>query len=796
MKTSRTLVAVAVATVFGTQPLQAETAGAEQDTLGVEFLEEIKVVARKQVESAQDVPLAISAVTAEQIEATGVRDVNDLTAIVPSLVVTTNSNPFTTSYRIRRIGNEGNIPDFEPDSGLFIDGAYRSRSGTGIGDLADIEQIELLRGPQSTLYGRTVTAGAIGVRTALPTQDFGAKAELSAGNDSLYGVRGFVTGGLTDSLAGRLSVTGTQRDTADTNLTGADSNDLGQYSVRGQLLFTPSDAWQIRLITSGTQRDFTPPLADIFYGPAVMALVNTVAMNPAALGAADGPGLTDGIINAGAQPILDNDPTNRRVQALSPLTFEQKAYDGIASIEYSGDKYTLTSITSYDSYDIVQRWQDAGQTGLDLVNYRDTQKGDTLSQELRINSDVGDLRWLAGLFYYNNHFVRGDKDKREFVLGQAIDELGLATGLASATLPDAPIFGLPGDTGDFFEISNTQNYGIFGQSSWDATDRLALTLGLRYTYEDKDVSLANSSFTTAPGTLAALSLPARSLTPAAASFSQDNNWDAATGTVNAVYRVNELSMVYGTVATGFKAGGFNGGFGNTPLAKRPFKSEEVISYELGSKAQFGNRIRLNTAAFLTDYDDFQSASFIGLQFLVNNAEKVRVKGLEADLTAVLTNDIAADVSATYAHAKYEKYTQGSCFTGRTPDDPVTGGCDLSGATLPFAPKLTATLGVQWEHKFDFGRLSSRIDGSFAGNQNVTSELDPIRGKQERYALLNARLGFARENWELSAWVRNLTDKTYVVQTAQSNIFSALQDGTNQTYLGAERTFGVMIQAKY
>ena len=790
MKTSQTLLALAIATILGSQPVRAQTKPAEQTIPGE--LEEIQVIARKQTESIQDVPIAISAITAAQVESAGIRDVGDLTVLVPSLVVTTNSNPFNTSYRIRRIGNEGNIPDFEPDTGLFIDGAYRSRSGTGLGDLADIEQIEVLRGPQSTLYGRNVTAGAISVRTAMPSQTFGVLGEVTGGNDGLMGLRGYVTGGLTDSLAARVSLTGSKRDTTDKNLIGKDSNDLDQYSVRGQLLFTPNDAWQVRLIASHTERDFKPALADMFYGPRVTRLVNTVTANPAALHI----GLTDGVINADAQPILDNDPDNRRVQALAPLKFEQKASDVIASIEYHADNYTLTSISSYDTYDVTQRWNDAGQTGLDLVNYRDFQNGDTFSQELRINSKIGDsVTWLAGVFYYDNNFQRGDKDHHEFVLGQAIDEAGVVAALGAGR-PPVPALGLPGDTGDFYEIADSHSYGAFGQSTWDATDRLSLTLGLRYTYEDKDVSLKNTPFTTAPGPLAAVSLPVSTLTPAGASFALDDHWDAVTGTANAVYHFTDATMGYATVATGFKGGGYNGGFGNTPIAKRPFKSEDVVSYEIGAKTEIANRVRLNAAAFWSDYTDFQSASFIGLQFLVNNAERVRVKGVEADMTARVSSDFTVDVSATYAQATYEKYTLGSCYTGRVPDDPVTGGCDLSGDTLPFAPKLTATAGVQWEHEFNFGRLFSRLDGSWVGDHNVTSELDPNHGEQDGYGLLNARLGWGQGTWEVAGWVRNLTDKTYIVQTAQSNLFANLQDGTYQSYLGAERTYGITIRAKY
>jgi iron complex outermembrane recepter protein len=788
MKTSQKLLTLAIATA-GLQSVHAQTTEI--------VLEEVQVTARKQSEALQDVPVAVAAVSAEQVRAAGIRDVGDLTILVPSLVVTSNSNPFNTSYRIRRIGNEGNIPDFEPDTGLFIDGAYRSRSGLGLGDLADIERIEVLRGPQSTLYGRNVTAGAISVMTAKPSQQFGIQGELTAGNDALTGFRGFVTGGLTDSLSARLSLTGTRRDPIADNLMGDDSDDLDQYSARAQFLFEPTDALSMRLIASHTDRDMKPLLADLHYGPGVTALVNAVVANPAALGAADGPALANGIINDGAQPILDNDPLNRRVQALAPLRFEQKSDDVIASIDYELGAVTLTSVTSYDTYETAQSWNDAGQTGLDLVNYRDFQTGDTLSQELRLSSDPGNtLSWLTGLYYYDNRFERGDPAQHEFVLGQAIDELGVAAGLASPTLPDVPVFGLPGDTGDFREISEGRSYGAFAQSTWEATERLALTLGLRYTLEEKEVSLVNTPFTTAPGPLAALSLPVRTLTPAGSSFALDDSWDAVTGTFSTVYHFTPDVMMYASAATGFKGGGYNGGFGNTPLAKRPFDSEDVTSYELGVKSDLGNRVRLNATAFLSDYQDFQSASFVGLQFLVNNAEKVRVQGLEAELTAKLSEGFRLDLSATYAEATYERYTQGSCYTGRTPDDPTTGACDLSGQTLPFAPKLTATAGLQWEHSFGAGSLFSRLDGNWVGEQNVTSELDPNHGLQDAYGIMNFRLGWSRDTWEISGWVRNLTDETYVTQTAQSNLFASLQDGTYQNYLGSPRAYGITVLARY
>lgn len=798
MRTTHKLLALTIAAF--TANVQQVWAGA-----GSPALEEVIVSARKQSELIQDVPVAVSAITADQMETAGIRDVGDLTTLVPSLVVTSNSNPFTSSYKIRRIGNEGNIPDFEPDTGLFIDGAFRSRSGLGLGDLVDIEHIEVLRGPQSTLYGKNVTAGVISVATAQPSQTFGAMGEATAGSDDLVSLRGYVNGGLTDTISGRLSLSGTQRSTIEKNLIGPDAQDMDQYAVRGQLLFDLTDDLSVRLIGAHSERDMKPQLADMFYGRSLTALTNATATNPAALRAI-GRGFVDGVINPNAAPILDNDPSNRKAQAFDALTFQQEADDFIATIEWRADRFTLNSITSYDTYDTVQDWKDAGQTGLDIIDYRDRQRGDTFSQEFRIDSTFGDaITWQAGAFYYSNDFRRGDKGRNEFTLGQAADEAGAAasTVLFTPASPafGLPILGLPGDIGNYYEDADSESIGLFGQSTWSATDDLAFTLGLRYTHESKDVSLTNSSSTGLQGRLPAavlgqLPILVNQLTSAGRSFSADDSWSAVTGSFNTEYHISPDVMVYGTIATGFKGGGFNGGFGNTPLEKRPFDEEHVINFEVGAKTDFGGRVRANVAAFHTEYEDYQSASFVGLQFLVNNAEQVNVDGIEADVTAKLTDDLTADVSATYAHAEYDEYTQGSCYTGRVSTDAVTGACDLSGEQLPFAPDLTATAGLTWEHQFGPGSMYSRFDAIWTGDQNVTTELDPSHGEQGGYALMNFRLGWRQDIWDVSAWVKNLSDKTYYIQKAQPGVFASLRDGTYQSYLGEPQSFGVTLRAKY
>ncbi len=764
-------------------------------------IERIQVVARKKLEWIQDVPLPVTAITHQRMKSFGIRDIADLPALIPSLKVTSNANPFTASFKIRRVGNEGNIPDFEPIVALFVDGAYRPRSGLGLGDLVDIERIEVLRGPQSTLYGKNVSAGVVSVITAKPTAESISFAELTTGSDDLIAFKGYGNGALNYDVNGRISVSATKQNSRDINLIGTDSNNLNQHSIRGQLLITPYNNLQVRVIAAYVNRDMLPAQAGMFYGERLVELTNQVVANPQSF-IDNGQGLIDGVINPSAQFILDNNPSNRIGQAFDTLSFKQRAHELITDIQFDADKFTVHSITSFDQYNFIQSWRDAAQLGLDVLNYRDRQAAKSYSQEFRLEHKIGaDIDAVSGLFYYQSDFRRGDHNHAEFTLGSAADEVGAALGYLLLPADNSnlglPILGLPGDTGNYHQVAKSYSSGIFSQASWQYSDAVSLTLGIRFIDETKQVSLENHSTTNMPEHLVSqLPVLVDRLTSPQRSFVGKDSWQALTGNFTAKYRLDVDTMYYATVASGFKGGGFNGGFGNTPAEKRPFEPERVLNYELGIKSNVLNDSSLNVSAFQTEYSNYQAASFIGLQWLVNNAEQVNIRGVEAEFHAPINGNFTADIAASYVIAKYARYTQGSCYTNRLPTDEVTGGCDLSDDTLPYAPRLNVSFAGRWQQDLSFASVYANLGIHWQSKQNVTGELDPKHGVEPSYAVTNVRLGLKRHNWEFALWSRNIANKTYNIHKSQSNLFASLRDGTYQSYLGEARAIGISLSAQF
>ena len=328
-------------------------------------LEEVVVTAQKRTESMQEVPVAVSAITGEDLANTGFRDVNDIAAQVPSLIVTTNISPINASFRTRRIGNEGNIPTFEPDTALIIDGAFRSRSGLGLGDLVGVKSVEVLKGPQSTLYGKNAGAGVVSVTTEAPQNEFKAMAEVNLGTQGYRQLRGDVNSPLTDKLSGRISFSDTQRDPLIDNLVAGDGDSLNGRAVRGQLLYDFSDDFSARLIVGAAQRNMRPMMADVHFSP-----------------------IQQTIIGLAGHTVVNNDPSDRTIESDDHSDFDQKSVDSVLTLEYRGDGYTLTSISGFEDYSADLRFGGAEEMPLHLVEFNDLQAGNSLSQELRLASDT------------------------------------------------------------------------------------------------------------------------------------------------------------------------------------------------------------------------------------------------------------------------------------------------------------------------------------------------------------------------------------------------------------------------
>ncbi|MEH6568834.1 MAG: TonB-dependent receptor [Halioglobus sp.] len=726
-------------------------------------LEEVVVTAQRRAQSLQDVPVAVSAMDGDFLRESGTTDLLNLQILVPSLTMEQNKGPGFATFRIRGVGNLGSIPNFEPAVGLFIDGAYRSKSGLGVGQLVDVDRVEVLRGPQSTLYGRNVTAGLISVFTKRPTDEFEGFIDLSAGNYDAAVVKASISGSLGDNIQGRLSGLWEERDGTFEDINqNTKPNEKSSRAVRGQLAFQPTEKLSILAIGGYSEKDADCCNQDVDLGP---------------LGAS-----FSGII-MGAEP--DTDPTNRVVQFSETNTYEDEARELTLKVEYDFKDFVLTSLTSYDDFEIFGLL-DSEQTPLDVVTFYDLQEAETFSQEFRLTSDSGgDFDWMAGVAYYKNDFTRGSLDG-----GEPTATVGVHVVLPPFQAPPA-LGGLPGDASFFESTYDTENYSIFAQGNWHLNERLTLGAGLRWFTEEKDMTINSRAEV---GVFPSYAL----ITTVPAPVAGDRDTDQVAWNLSVSFHTTDDTMLYGSVSQGAKGGGFNGGWdgrGALSVDDREFDDEEVLNYELGVKTSLlDQRVTLNANLFYSEFDDFQNASFLGLSFLVANAEEVTTSGLEIDTVALLTSWLTVDFSYTYVDSEYQKFTEGSCYYGRTPDDPVANTCDLSGDPLPLAPENRYHLGVLGHWNVASGELYGRADYSWTDETETDNALEP-RGVQDSYGILNARLGWRNDSFDVAAWIMNATDEDVVTLSAPQTLFGSV-DGGRQVYLNDPKTYGLTLRYSF
>ncbi len=320
------------------------------------------------------------------------------------------------------------------------------------------------------------------------------------------------------------------------------------------------------------------------------------------------------------------------------------------------------------------------------------------------------------------------------------------------------------------------------------TERFTVTAGARWQTESKDTTVTHSLNHSTP-TLISLAL-----LPDTVDADLSRETDAVTWSLTPQYFFSDDVMGYLTVSHGFKSGGFNGDWGRALPEQREFADEKVDHYELGLKTRFAeDRVQFNAAAFYSDFTDYQEAGFVALQFLVTNAPAVTSKGVEMDLTARITDTLVAELSGTYARTRYDEFTHGLCYPGRTPTDAATGTCDLSGATLANAPELKLHAALAYDRPTSFGEFYARTDYSWSDDYFSNVNHDP-RQVQGAFGLLDARAGLRIGDWDLSIWGENLTDETYVYQSAVTNLFGS--DPAYQNYLAPGLSFGATARVRF
>lgn len=771
--------------VFAAADLHAQT---PQDLGGDDInaqLEEVVVTARHQAESAQRVPIALTSISATQLSDTRTVNLMDLAPLVPSMQLI-QFNPRNTNLTIRGLGSNVAIASdgLESGVGVYVDGVYYARPGQAMFDMFDLERVEVLRGPQGTLFGRNTTAGAITIYTAQPTFSPEAWAEIAVGDYGYYQLRGVVSGPISaDKVAGRLSVYGTSRDGFIRNVrTGQSLQDYGDDGARAQLMFRPTDNISIRVIGDYGYQEENCCLN-------VPSGVATTLSN----GQPFPNGFYSRAARIGYTP-LPIDPKAHLTDVDAPV--HAKAEQGGVSVQadWTLDNMVLTGISSY------RYWNWYPQNDFDYIGapiltaVRTPSRQRQISQELRITSPAGDaVQYTGGLFYFHE-----DVQSSPLVrYGAAAAGWALPT-TVPLSLGDLALDGLANAAHD---SAITDSFAAYGQATWHIEDRWSVTGGLRYTFDDKSGMFAQHQQGGAP--LSSMSPPVRKLVrtirdtvaqPVAYSAAIDQG--AVSGTAIIAYQIDDRTLAYASYARGVKSSGIN--LAALPAGVSPsLKPESIDDYELGLKTtMFDRRLSLNAALYWSEDSDYQSlyANPLLLTSYIANVGKVRSRGVEIDLRTSPLDGLSLTLSGAYDNASYISYPMGPC-----PIEQINQMvCDLGGHPLPGAPRWATSLAVEYIRPvgqlWTYG-VNSYVGGQYSYRSAVfTAVNDSIYARVPGYSLLDLRAGFRAddETWDLSFWLRNATDTFYYGTVGAAPLNSGLIAGT----LGVPRTLGGTLKVKF
>lgn len=773
----------------------AGSAVAEEQTVSVD---EVIVTATKRAENLQDVPLAISAFGAQALKRAGVEDTRQLMALAPSLNLSvTTSDSAGVVIRLRGLGSEAINPGLESSVATFVDGVYRSRSNLSLAAIPGIERVEVLRGPQGTLFGKNTTSGLINVVTQRPSFEGAGEASGSFGN---YGHQQYVLGVtgplIASQLAGRVDAAYTRRDGWLSDFsTGQKFRDKDQGTVRGQLLWTPTPSVSARLILDASQYDQTGP--DTYVPKAYDPFYQTLA---ASFGAVSTLGLNN--LNNTITPGRESRELNRTWGASAEVVWDL----GFGN---------LTSVTGYREWRNKQaREIDYNEVDLLYIPYGAAQQGfKTFTQELRLDGKSGRLDWLVGGFYAHEDLMTtyGYKTGRDFEAWYDrvfAASTGLAhpisfyTGLpVGASLPEGVGWG------DQRYDQASRSFAAFTQETLHLTDRLSLTGGLRYTREHKDVRI-NFVAPYNPGCSALIAQGRADTTPVsgivclqpldpryAGRYASDFSESAWSGVATLAYKISRDANAYVTWSRGYKAGGFiidPSGF--RPITQAPpnaddtrFAPELATNLEAGLKMRLlDRRLTLNSAVFRTRLTDYQLSYNTGAALITRNIPQVESRGVEVEASFRPTPTWSGSLNVAYADARYGD------FPSTLPLPAAIAR--LEGRRLHNAPLWTVTATAGWEDEVAHGlNAFAHLDARYQ-SAVLTERTLRIGSEQDAYATVNGRVGVSRtdDRWAVELWARNLTNARYVV----SSIPAVFQGNTLVSVPGEPRMWGVTLRSAW
>lgn len=674
-------------------------------------LEEVVVTAQHREENLQDVPIAITAIGNEDIRTADVSDLNAISLRTPGFSMGV-FNPAQPQLFIRGIGSNADGAGEDQSVVVFLDGVYLGRTAGQAFDLFDLERLEVLRGPQGTLYGKNAAGGAINIITSKPSEELEAGIELSAGDMGYFGLRGRLSGPLGDNMAGKISFSHKERDGYVDSLV-ADLDEMNGYEtdgVRGQLLIRPTDTLELLLSADASEDRRNGPGRSTTDD---LALGSVISMYPPEL-----------------QPDF-----YENLQSHEPDS--KVDTHGISlQVDWDVDAGRFTSITAYRSSEAdvndPQPPVDFAYFPVITVDNYFEEDGDQFTQEFRFAQEASDsLFWQAGVFYLNEQV-----DRDEFFDG----------------IIGAPLGGDPGGTvlphAGNIQTNETESFGIFAQGTWSFSDKWDLTVGARYTDETKEAT--NRSLPNHVNILEEFDVEV------------DESWDAFTPKVALNYYLGDITL-YGTVSTGFKSGGFQGQAPTEAAATTPFDEESVTNYEAGIKGTvWDDSLRFSATAFYTEYEDLQvliqtvGPGGIPGPNLTQNAGEAESQGLEFELQWQLTEYLQLAGTYTYLDTEYTKL-----------DNNLK---PFEGNSLRNAPENAGSLSLIYDYPLSSGgSINARADYTHKGKA-----YQDLQNREEAaissYDVTNLRVAYTAtsEAWELAAWVKNVFDEEYMLHNFTIN----------------------------
>lgn len=692
-------------------------AASAQETEDKGVLEVIEVTAQKRVQNLQELPTAVTVFNSDSIRDKGITDVEDLSVYTPNMQVSETPGGSTgATIAIRGSVTINPAVTWEATTGVYVDGVFVSKNVGGLFDVAAIDRVEVLRGPQGTLYGKNTIGGALNIVTRKPSGELDGEVRVGAGN---YGMTELYftadSNQINDKLSFNITANKKDRDGFYDNLSVSSPvkkfKELESTSLRFGALYEHSDDLEFYYSYDNSDKDLTPP----------MGQVNIAGVMP------------------------DDSKSRQESAALDGVQFDRSESSGHAlTVTWqSSDNLTIKSITALRTID----YEDGSDyDGFDLVGFHTFRKVDheQTSQEVQFIGNASELNYVAGLFYMTEE----SNVDNPFILGF-------------------------GTVNNYYGVE-ADSIAVYANVDYKLSDKLTVAGGVRWTTEEKSFYIEHPDdfsqywFFPLPATTA------------------NDTWKNTSAMASLNYELADNVQTYVKVSQGWKAGGFNGEAPNAELAVKPYDEEKVLAYEWGLKSRWlDQRVQANVSVFYNDSTDMQMSEFLGAYSDIQNAGAAKVKGLEVELVAAITEELTANFSYGMLDGDYDQFVTYNVNTG-APND-ITDS-----AVFPYSPDNKWSLGLNYVTELEIGSFSasadySSVDDHYAFHNQPAADLTRIKG----YSVLNARISLkeiAGSKFSASIWGRNITDEEYRINgVPMGDATGAFIGGIN--YYGDPVTYG-------